>query len=207
MAQLEKIKLTAQTWDSDKDIAGFQTWLDTFSALLRSTTHGAALEDFICYKTGREVFTSSNVPSFLRDAPDFYIDKNVDTTPVVVATSVDPSVTNTTSVSTGVPPSAAVLKGDPLPTTSLEVRKARARAAAIAPGRQLFSDPDATPSLTGGYSRRLLYVTLSSLRSHVNWMGYCTMSSGWLSRDQRAKIFLVFSSLHMCRQYVCWWSI
>ncbi len=58
---------------------------DTFSALVRSTTHGAALEDFICHKTGREVFTSANVPSFLRDDPDFYVEEAVES--VVMSTT------------------------------------------------------------------------------------------------------------------------
>jgi hypothetical protein len=71
MAQLEKLKLTANVWDSDKDPTGFTLWLDTFSSLVRATDHGAPLEDFITYKTGREVFVEASVPSFLLNDPDF----------------------------------------------------------------------------------------------------------------------------------------
>ena len=106
MAQLENIKLTAQTWDSDKDLDSFHTWLDTFSALVRSTTHGAALEEFIRHKTGREVFMSSNVPSFLKDNPDFYVVENVDSIPVVGSTEVNSSTGNTTDPDPSVPDSA-----------------------------------------------------------------------------------------------------
>ena len=129
-----KIKLTAQTWDSDKELVKFEEWFDTFSALVRSTTHGTELEDFICHKTGREVFVTSNVPSFLRDDPDFYFDANTHgVTAQVVPTTVDPDV----------PSSAAVVKGKPAPSTPLEVRRARA---AQGSGKQPFTDPDFTPS-------------------------------------------------------------
>ena len=71
MAQLEKLKLTASVWDSDKDPQGFTTWLDTFSSLVRATDGGAPLEDFITFKTGREVYQDSSVSSFLINDPDF----------------------------------------------------------------------------------------------------------------------------------------
>ena len=71
MAQLERLKLTASVWDSDKDPQGFSSWADTFSSLVRATDHGGALEDFISYKTGRQTFQVSNVPSFLSSDPDF----------------------------------------------------------------------------------------------------------------------------------------
>jgi hypothetical protein len=71
MAQLEKLKLTASVWDGDTDPQGFTTWLDTFSSLVRATNGGAPLEDFITFKTGREVYQHSSVPSFLVHDPDF----------------------------------------------------------------------------------------------------------------------------------------
>ena len=71
MAQLEKLKLTASVWDSDKDPQAFSQWLDTFSSLVRATDAGGPLEDFITKKTGREIFQEANVPSFLSNDPDF----------------------------------------------------------------------------------------------------------------------------------------
>ena len=58
-------------WDSDKDPQGFTTWLDTFSSLVRATDGGAPLEDFITFKTGREVYQDSSVSFFLINDPDF----------------------------------------------------------------------------------------------------------------------------------------
>ena len=146
MAQLEKIKLTAQIWDSDKDVDQFTAWLDTFSALVRATDHGAPLEDFISHKTGREVFTSTNVPTFLTSDPDFYV-------PADVRTSAGATMTVTTKdPNTGDPvPASAIYK----PTGGTPIEERRARAAAAATGltsRRLFApDPPRT-----GMSQRVL---------------------------------------------------
>ena len=44
MAQLDKLKITALTWDSDKDPTGFYLWMENMSSLVRATAHGAPLE-------------------------------------------------------------------------------------------------------------------------------------------------------------------
>jgi hypothetical protein len=78
MAQLEKLKLTASTWDSDKDPNGFFTWLETFSSLVQTTEGGRPLEEFIAHKTGREMSAQASVPSFLLNDADFDMGPDVD---------------------------------------------------------------------------------------------------------------------------------
>ena len=71
MAQLEKFRLSAVTWDSDADPEGFTKWMGTISNLVRSTAHGEALENFIDDKVGRNVFKPSTIPSFITSDADF----------------------------------------------------------------------------------------------------------------------------------------
>ena len=68
---MERLKLSATVWNSDKDQTGFNPWLDTTSSLVRATEHGEPLEKFIQHKTGRVTFQRGNVPSFLLDDEDF----------------------------------------------------------------------------------------------------------------------------------------
>ena len=70
MTTLEKFRLSSVTWDSDRDPNGFLKWSSLISSLVRSTQHGAVLEDFLDAKLGRRVYKPSTVPSFLAD-PDF----------------------------------------------------------------------------------------------------------------------------------------
>ena len=70
MASLEKFRLTAITWDTDKDPNGYSKWIETIGSLVRSTAHGHELEDFLDHKLERKVYKASTVPSFLLD-PDF----------------------------------------------------------------------------------------------------------------------------------------
>ena len=55
MTTLEKFKLNAVIWDSDKDPNGYTKWISTIGSLVRSTQHGPALEDFLDTKLGRQV--------------------------------------------------------------------------------------------------------------------------------------------------------
>lgn len=71
MAQLDKFKLSALTWESDKDPKGFYLWVENMSSLVRSTEHGAPLEDMLDSKLGRPKVSVANVPSFLLEDPDF----------------------------------------------------------------------------------------------------------------------------------------
>ena len=54
MAPMEKFKLSALTWDSDKNPAGFNKWMMHFSSLVRATEHGPELEDFLDAKLDRK---------------------------------------------------------------------------------------------------------------------------------------------------------
>ena len=56
MTSLDKFKLQAVTWDSDKDSdpLSFQKWAEDFSSIVRATEHGAPLEDLIDVKVGRQ---------------------------------------------------------------------------------------------------------------------------------------------------------
>ena len=71
MAQLDKFKNTAVTWDSDRDPQGFHVWLENMASLVRATEHGYHLEDMMDAKLKRPKVSQSVVPSFLLDDPDF----------------------------------------------------------------------------------------------------------------------------------------
>ena len=71
MAQLEKFKLTAVVWDSDKDPRQFFVWLENFGSLVRATEHGNLLEDMLDSKLRRARVNRQSVPSFLLEDPDF----------------------------------------------------------------------------------------------------------------------------------------
>ena len=129
MAQLEKIKLTAQVWDSDKDIDGFHLWLDTFRSLVSSTEHGQPLEDFITIKTGLEVFEMSNVPTFLKNDPDFALHLDAGTSSYSPGASEESSKVKVSTVDSD--PSAVTVQGTAVPTTPMEIRKARLLASAV----------------------------------------------------------------------------
>ena len=77
MASLDKYKITAVTWDSDKDPNGFSRWLDTFSAVVRATHHGALLEDFLDRKLDRQHARSSMIPFYITTDPDCEIDEPI----------------------------------------------------------------------------------------------------------------------------------
>ena len=53
MAQLDRFKLSALSWDSDKDPKGFYLWIENMASLVRSTDHGPPLEDMLDSKLGR----------------------------------------------------------------------------------------------------------------------------------------------------------
>ena len=130
MASLEKIKLTAQTWDSDKDIDSFHSWLDTFRSLVSSTDGGQPIEDFITYKTGLEVFETNNVPTFIKNDPDFamYYDPR------------DSYASESGDLQEGSEPESGTM----IPTTPMEIRRQRLIASA-GPKKMLFTDTDIKP--------------------------------------------------------------
>ena len=71
MAQLEKFKLTAVLWDSDKEPRQFFVWLENMGCLVRATEYGNFLEDMLDSKLRRAKVNVQAVPSFLLDDPDF----------------------------------------------------------------------------------------------------------------------------------------
>ena len=74
MAQLDKFKLTALTWDSDKDPNGFVEFMNTLSSLVRATEHGPPLEDFLDHKLDRCRMMRVIIPSFIVEDEDFRVD-------------------------------------------------------------------------------------------------------------------------------------
>ena len=68
---MEKFKLSALTWDSDKNPAGFNKWMMHFSSLVRATEHGPELEDFLDAKLDRKRSRHATVPSFIAEDRDF----------------------------------------------------------------------------------------------------------------------------------------
>ena len=62
---MEKFKISAVIWDSDKDPSGFTKWVDSLSALVRATEHGNPLEDFLDMKLQRNIKTKVTVQSGL----------------------------------------------------------------------------------------------------------------------------------------------
>ena len=55
MTTLEKFRLSTVVWDSDKDPNGFLKWSGLMSSLVRSTQHGAVLEDFLDAKLSKRM--------------------------------------------------------------------------------------------------------------------------------------------------------
>ena len=71
MASLDKFKLSAVTWDSDKEPKNFHLWLENIGSLVRATEHGDLLEDMLDSKLGRVKTAATSVPSFILNDPDF----------------------------------------------------------------------------------------------------------------------------------------
>ena len=70
MATLEKFKLSALSYDYDKEPKGFFIWLESMGGFVRSTEGGAELEDMLDSKLHRKPNLGAMIPSFLQD-PDF----------------------------------------------------------------------------------------------------------------------------------------
>ena len=81
MVSIDKFKLSAVTWDSDKNPTGFTKWMSEFSSLVASTEHGATLEKFLDEKLDRRKHTRVTVPSFITTDDDFLDDLAPDEVP------------------------------------------------------------------------------------------------------------------------------
>ena len=69
---MDRFKITNVSWDSDKDPGRYSKWINTFSALVRATAHGAPLEDYLDAKLNRKKLLKMAIPSCISDDPDFY---------------------------------------------------------------------------------------------------------------------------------------
>ena len=94
MASFEKFKLTAVTWESDKNPNGFLEWIESISSVVRTTPFGAQLEQFIDELTGRNEYRTVTVPSCILDNPDFDL-------PVVQNTTTAPAPADHLTTGTG----------------------------------------------------------------------------------------------------------
>ena len=75
MTTLEKLKVTACRWDSDKNPGGFTQWMNQFSSMVRILKHGAPLEEWLDAKLNRRHFNNNVTPSFLLSDPDFQMEE------------------------------------------------------------------------------------------------------------------------------------
>ena len=71
MTSLDKLRVTAQIWDSDKDAAGFSRWMRNFSSMVRILKDGAPIEDFIDAKLERHRSQEMTTPSYILSDRDF----------------------------------------------------------------------------------------------------------------------------------------
>ena len=112
MAQLDKFKLSALSWDSDKDPAGFYLWIENMASLVRSTDHGPPLEDMLDSKLGRAKVQSTTVPSFLLNDPDFALDG-------ITATMMNSTSVDAASVAVGDPDGLPPVPGSAAASSSV----------------------------------------------------------------------------------------
>lgn len=71
MTTLDKLRVTAQTWDSDKDVHLFHTWIRSFGSMVRILKHGEELENFLDAKLDRSRPKEMTTPSFILKDSDF----------------------------------------------------------------------------------------------------------------------------------------
>ena len=71
MATLEKLKVSSNHWDTDKNPSGFFNYLDNNEAMIVSMKGGPELCDFLNAKIGRTAVKPSTVPSFIALDPQF----------------------------------------------------------------------------------------------------------------------------------------
>jgi len=71
MASLDKFKVSAAQWDSDKEPTRFVDFMFIMTALVRSLDQGNTLEDWIDRKLGRSRHQHVTTPSFVASDPEF----------------------------------------------------------------------------------------------------------------------------------------
>ena len=71
MATLDKFKLTAAVWDSDKNPDGFLDWFKQICDLVRSLNGGNELVEWVYTKLGIQVRIPATTPAFISTDPEF----------------------------------------------------------------------------------------------------------------------------------------
>ena len=117
MTSLEKIKLQANVWDSDKNAAGFASWSARFETLTSSLAHGVPLKQFLDCALERESTQERMTPSWLlsdmfADPEDLKIEaearaalkeKDAESDAMSASTVAQSSVRGTTAIPTAYP--------------------------------------------------------------------------------------------------------
>ena len=67
MAELERLKVSANIWDSDRSPASYNDWARNVSALVSVLKHGPPLEAFLDKTLDRKRIKNATTPSFLMD--------------------------------------------------------------------------------------------------------------------------------------------
>lgn len=128
---MEKLKISAATWDSDRDPNGGKKWIQNMGSLVRATKHGLPLEEFLDRKLGRDVHKPATVPSFITSDPEFAVHPpGAPAAAATVSSTTSTTSTSSTTTSSGAAPGAAP------PTAS-------------APATSLPGGPDVATSLAG----------------------------------------------------------
>ena len=63
MATIEKLKVSAYSWDSSKDPNGGFRWLENLSSMVGTTQYGEEIESFLDMKLERNVAKPATVPT------------------------------------------------------------------------------------------------------------------------------------------------
>ena len=72
---LERLRVSANVWDSDRNPKGYQTWAQNVSAMVAVLKNGAPLEAWLDKTLDRKREQSMITPSFLLDESWDYSDK------------------------------------------------------------------------------------------------------------------------------------
>ena len=91
MASLDKFKITALVWDSDKDPSGFFIWMENMSSLVRATADGQPLEVLLDSKLRRVSVRAASIPSFILNDPDFAVTQAPAPAPTPIQNRAEPS--------------------------------------------------------------------------------------------------------------------
>ena len=82
MASVDRVKVTAPTWNSDEDASAnaFRRFSETIGGLVRSCKGGVELQNFMEEKLGKVAVRTKCLPSFISNDPDFGVNDDDDGT-------------------------------------------------------------------------------------------------------------------------------